>query len=155
MADIVIRAGSAKNVIAKQNPLVGLHILAKFFLSKSPDGQTNCISRTLGKFGIVDKSCSIEVNHQDIWVCEITKEIKSGQNNGAFVLWPKQKIDPSRIRKLIPGFYETKTEGKAVLIYPTTDASDYWMISKKTRQLFSKKFYAVVVPVEYGGTDAG
>lgn len=109
----------------------------------------NCISRTLGKFSIVDHDHKSKVQAKDIWLCQIVKEIHPGQNKGAFILRPVEKIDPENIRKIIPGFYNIQTINRAAIITPNTDPNDFWLLSKATRQIFSKKYYAVVVPIQY------
>jgi hypothetical protein len=128
-----------------------IYVVAKFFMSKAPNGSLNCISRTLGKFSIVDHAFQGKVDHQDIWVCRVTREIKPGQNSGAFVLMPIEKVDPVKIRKIIPGFYDLQKAGKAALVVPNTEPNALWMLSKATRQIFAKKYYAVIVPIAYVG----
>lgn len=127
----------------------GVYVVAKFFLSKAPDGKLNCISRTLGKFSIIHKDYEGIVENQEIWVCKILKEIKPNENNGAFVLKPVEKIKDTRLRKIIPGFYEVHPAGKAALIVPNTDPADCWMLSAATRKIYAKKYHAVVVAVAY------
>lgn len=127
----------------------GVYILAKFYLSKSPDGKMNCISRSLGKFSIVDRDYDGTINDQDIWVCKIVKEIQPRQNSGAFVLRPIERVDVDKVKKIIPGFYDAQPMGRAISIIPNTDPHDYWMLSKSTRKIFSRKYYAVVVPIAY------
>ena len=82
----------------------GVYTLAKFYLSRSPDGKMNCISRTLGKFSIVDREFEGVISDQDIWVCKIIKEIHPRKNIGAFVLRPIEQVDVDHIKKIIPGF---------------------------------------------------
>jgi hypothetical protein len=135
--------------IKNESQFIGVHVVAKFFLSKAPDGTYNCISRSLGKFSVVDKAHSSVVQCQDVWVCKIVKEIRPGQNSGAFVLLPVEKIEIERVRKIIPGFYNTQNHGKAICVVPNTDPSDCWMLSKATRSIFAKKHYAVIVPIMY------
>ena len=128
----------------------GLYVVAKFYLSKAPDGKLNCISRTLGKFSILDRADEERVENQDVWICKILREIKPNLNSGAFVLRPLEKIDADkRIRKIIPGFYEVREVGSAALVLPNTDPADCWMLTKTTREIFSKKYYAVIVPIAY------
>lgn len=129
----------------------GVYTLAKFYLSRSPEGKMNCISRTLGKFSIVDRNFEGTINNQDIWVCKIVKEIQPRKNIGAFVLWPIEQVDPDNIKKIIPGFYDAQPMGRVISIMPNTDPHDYWMLSKSTRRIFSKKYYAVIVPIAYQG----
>lgn len=133
-----------------QSSFEGLYVVAKFYLSRHPAGYYRCISRTLGKFGIVDKDFKGKVDHWDVWVCRITREIRPGKPSAAFVLMPVKKIEKpaEQLRKLIPGFYEVQNRGGAALILPTTEPGAYWILSRATRSLF-EKFYAVVVPVEY------
>lgn len=127
----------------------GVYVVAKFFMSKAPDGSFNCISRSLGKFSIIDRAFAGTVNCQDVWLCKVMRELKPGQNNGAFVLRPIEKVPIDKVRKIIPGFYDVQTIGKAVCIVPNTDPSDCWMLSKATRQIFARRHYAVIVPIAY------
>lgn len=129
----------------------GVFVVAKFYLSKSPTGKMHCISRTLGKFSILDRSFEGEVNDQDIWVCKIVKEINPGKNQGTFVLLPMELIHMDQVKKIIPGFYDARPLGRAISIVPNSDPHDYWMLSSGTRKIFSKKYYAVVVPIAYQG----
>jgi len=131
----------------------GLYVVAKFYHSKSPEGRMLPISRTLGKLGIVPAEHEEKIKDQDIWLCQIQEESKPGINAGAFILSPVKQIDPSRIRKLIPGFYDVHPVGKAALIVPKTDAEHYWILSKATRRMFSEKYHAVVVPCSVSAED--
>lgn len=135
---------------SKASPFAGVQVVAKWFFSKAPDGTMQCISRTLGKFSVLERQpdgSPSTVENYSVWVCEIVKEIRPGQNNGAFILRPIKKIDPSGIRKLIPGFYDLSIRDKVAVIKPNSDPEDYWMLSKATRQIFSKKYNAVIVPI--------
>ena len=136
-------------LIKESSIFEGVYTLAKFYLSRSPEGKMNCISRTLVKFSIIDRSFEGTINNQDIWVCKIVKEIQPRKNLGAFVLWPIERVDPDTIKKIIPGFYDAQPMGKVISIMPNTDPHDFWMLSKNTRKIFSKKYYAVVVPIAY------
>jgi hypothetical protein len=127
----------------------GVYTLAKFYLSRSPQGKMNCISRTLGKFSIVDRNFDGTINDQDIWVCKIVREISPRENVGAFILQPIELVEPDRIKKIIPGFYDAQPMGKVISIIPNTDPHDYWMLSKNTRKIFNKRYHAVVVPIAY------
>lgn len=134
----------------QQSLFQNVYVVAKFFTSKAPNGDTHCISRTLGKFSIVDNSFQGTVDNQSIWLCKITKEIKPNKNLGAFVLLPLKNVDPKSIKKVIPGFYDFQQAGKGMaLVRPNSDPSSYWMLSKATRQIFSKKYHAVIVPICY------
>lgn len=128
----------------------GLYVVAKFYLSRHPSGVYRCISRSLGKFSIVDKDFQGKVEHKEVWVCRITREIRPGENSAAFVLMPIKKLDnPSdQLRKLIPGFYEVLPKQGAALIIPQQDPEAYWILSRTTRSLFTN-YYAVIVPIEH------
>jgi len=127
----------------------GVFVVAKFYLSKAPDGRMKCISRTLGKFAIIDRNFPGVVDDQEIWVCRIVKEINPGRNQGTFILHPLEQVNIDNVKKIIPGFYDIRPLGKAVLIVPNTEPGDFWMLSSATRKIFSKKYYAVVVPIAY------
>jgi len=134
-------------MMSNQSNFDGIHVVAKFFLSKSPDGNMHLISRTLGKFSVLDTTSTAHVVNGDIWLCRITKEIRPGQNAGAFVLFPVKKVEPLEVRKLIPGFYEVNECEGTVILKPTESPSDYWMTASTTRQVFSRKYRAIIVPV--------
>jgi hypothetical protein len=127
----------------------GVHVVAKFYLSKSPSGDLKCISRTLGKFSILDRNFIGDVEDQDVWVCRIVREINVGRNQGTFILHPVEKVDMEQVRKIIPGFYDIRPYEHAVSIVPNSDPQDFWMLSSATRKIFSKKYYAVIVPIAY------
>lgn len=127
----------------------GTHVVAKFFISKAPNGEVNCISRTLGKFSIIDNNFKGEVKDGELWLCKIVKEIRPSKNTGTFILLPVKKTDPLQLRKLIPGFYTAKeAEDGAMVLTPDNNPSDYWILSAATRQIFAKKHYAVIVPIK-------
>ena len=136
-------------MLSSRSIFEGVYTLAKFYLSRSPSGKMNCISRTLGKFSIIDKEFEGVINDQDIWVCKVIKEIHPGKNIGAFVLRPIELVDIDRIKKIIPGFYDVQVMENAINIIPNIDPHDFWMLSKTTRKIFSKKYYAVIVPLAY------
>lgn len=139
-------------MLRKKSAFLGVHVVAKFFLSKAPDGKLNCISRSLGKFAILDRNYDNVVENQEFWVSKIVKEIKPGENNGAFILRPVEKIPTNRVRKIIPGFYDFHTTGNAAMVVPNTDPADFWVLSTSTRRIYAKKYYAVVVPIAYSET---
>jgi hypothetical protein len=127
----------------------GIHVVAKFYLSKDPEGEYSCISRTLGKFSIIHYDYKEMVGNKELWVCRIMGEIKPQKNYGALILKPVEKIEDTSIRKIIPGFYNVQKIGRAALVTPNTDPDKFWMISSNTRQLFSKRYYATIVPIAY------
>lgn len=129
----------------------GVYVVAKFYLSKAPNGRLNCISRTLGKFSILDRNFNGEVGDQDIWVCRIVREVNPGRSQGFFILFPLEKISIEQVKKIIPGFYDARPIGRAISIVPNTDPQDFWMLSSGTRKIFSKRYYAVVCPIAYTG----
>jgi hypothetical protein len=135
----------------KKSSFEGLYVVAKFLFSKSPDGKINCISRTLGKFSVIDKRFKGKVDHKDLWVCKVIGEFRPGANQGAFILMPLEKIEEpeNKIRKLIPGFYDVESHKGAVILTPQTDVDQFWIISGSTRKIFSKKYYAILVPINY------
>ena len=66
------------------------------------------------------------------------------------MLKPLEKINAEkRIRKIIPGFYDVKETEGAALVLPNTDPADCWMLSIGTREIFNKKYHAVIVPIAY------
>lgn len=132
----------------EQSIFTDLIVLAKFYRSKAPNGDYNFISRTLGKISLVEAEDQEILEDQDIWLSRIIKEVKPNTNQGAFILKPLKKVEPKLIKKLIPGFYESKEVGNAVVIYPNENKELLWLISKPTREIFSRKFSSLIVPFQ-------
>ena len=126
-----------------------VYVVAKFYKSKAPSGDMGFISRSLGKLAVIDKQYHGMVQEREIWICQIVKETRTGENNGVFVLRPVERIESDQIRKVIPGFYEVQQIGKAALISPNTDPDAKWILSRSTRRMFAKKYHAVIVPIRY------
>lgn len=147
-ADLHVKAQQSNR--PSPSPFEGLFVVAKFFNSKAPNGDFNCISRTLGKLSIIAKAFNGKVQDREVWISQIVCEIKPGQNQGNFVLMPHQKIeDIGKLRKLIPGFYDLEPLGKSAILRPKSDPQDLWVLSKATRQLYNRKYNAVVVPIQF------
>lgn len=132
------------------NP-TGLKVVLKFFLSKGPNDVTRLISRTMGKLALVSDQHGEVVQDQEIWFCEIEKEIGPDKNRGAFLVRPIKKVDPAKLKKLIPGFYKHIVNGKTVYLYPTSEPGEPWMLSSNTRKIFNSKYTSIIVPVESDG----
>lgn len=132
----------------EQSIFTDLIVLAKFYRSKAPNGDYNFISRTLGKISLIEAEDQEILTDQDIWLCRIMKEVKPRTNQGAFILKPLKKVDPTLIKKLIPGFYEAKEVENAVVIYPNENKEGLWLISKKSREIFSRKCNSLIVPFQ-------
>lgn len=127
----------------------GIKVTLKFFLSKGPDNVTKLISRTLGKLSLISDVHQGIVQDQEIWICEIEQEIGPNKKTGAFMVKPLKKVDPEKIKKLIPGFYSTMNDGNTVFLYPKENQSEPWIISINTRKLFNKRCTAIIVPIQY------
>ncbi len=126
----------------------GMKVVLKFFLSKGPNNVTKLISRTLGKLSLIEEKYTGKVGDQEIWVCEIEKEIGPNKNHGAFLVRPVRKVEPDRIKKLIPGFYSVIAHGKTVYLYPKDGPNEPWLVSINTRKIFNAKYTSIIVPIE-------
>lgn len=130
----------------ESSSLIGLQVVAKFFMSKDPKDQYKCISRTLGKLSIADSNSEKSVEDQEIWLCKVVHETHAGRNYGVFILEPVEKVEPTQVKKLIPGFYYEPTAiGKTLLVKPKENNS-YWMLSKETRKAYSERYHTIIVP---------
>ena len=137
----------------EQSIFKDLIVLAKFYRSKAPNGDYNFISRTLGKISLVESEDQEILQEQDMWLCRIVKEVKPNTNQGAFIVKPLKKVDPKGVKKLIPGFYEEKAIENAVVLYPNENKEALWLVSKPTREIFSRRFSSLIVPYQ-GNLDA-
>lgn len=138
---------------SSRSPFEGIYVIAKFYYSKAPDGSSKLISRSLGKFGILDRLAvrSKEVGNREVWLSKISGEIYPGKNHGAFLLCPKVKVeDPdTQLFKLIPGFFTVTPHGSSALLTPNSDPDKFWILSHGTRKIFSHKYHTMIVPIAY------
>lgn len=132
------------------NP-TGLKVVLKFFLSKGPNDVTRIISRTMGKLALVSDQYGDMVKNQEIWICEIEKEIGPDKNRGAFLVRPVKLVDPNSLKKLIPGFYKNIASSRTVYLYPTSEPKEPWLLSSNTRKIFNAKYTSIIVPIEFEG----
>lgn len=127
----------------------GMKVVLKFFSSKDPAGKMKLVSRTLGKLSLIEEKHANTVQDQDIWICEIEKEIHPNRNQGVFLVKPLEKVAPDKIKKLIPGFYSHISHERTIFLYPKSSPSDPWLISVNTRKAFNSKYTSIIVPIEY------
>ncbi len=128
----------------------GMKVALKFFSSKDPQGNTKLISRTLGKLSLIEEKHANMVQDQEIWICEIEKEIHPNRNQGVFLVRPIKKItEPEKIKKLIPGFYSQITHEKTVFLFPKNSPEEPWLISVNTRKAFNNKVTSIIIPIEF------
>lgn len=125
-----------------------MKVVLKFFSSKGPNGNTKLVSRTMGKLSLIEESSANIVKDQEIWICEIEKEIHPNRNHGVFLVKPLKIVKPESIKKLIPGFYSNISYEKTMFLYPKNFPSDPWLLSINTRKVFSK-YTSVIIPIEY------
>lgn len=124
----------------------GMKVVLKFYSSKSPNGEMKLISRTLGKLSLIEESYINIVKDQEIWICEIEKEIHPNRNQGVFLVKPIELISPEKVNKLIPGFYSYVSHEKTIFLYPKSSPSEPWLISINTRKAFNK-YISIIVPI--------
>jgi hypothetical protein len=148
---MVVASGRKERTPPQSSPFEGLYVVAKFYMSRAPDGSFGFISRTLGKLSVLDESVEHQVRNKEFWVSKIVREAWPGLNRGAFVLRPVKRVEPvpEALHKLIPGFYTEEAIGKAVVLHPKDDPAKYWIVSHTTRSIFSKRYHAIIVPVAF------
>lgn len=127
---------------------IGIKVVLKFHNSKDPNGNIRLVSRTLGKLSLVNNDFSGVVNDQEVWICQIEKEIHPNRNKGVFIVRPIKKVDVSKLKKLIPGFYRHVAHDRTIFLYPKSLQNEPWLISIETRSAFSSKYISIIVPID-------
>jgi len=127
----------------------GMKVVLKFFSSKGPNGEMKLVSRTLGKLSLIEEKYVNIVKDQEIWICEIEKEIHPNRNQGFFLVKPVELVPPEKIKKLIPGFYSHVSHERTIFLYPKSSPNEPWLVSLNTRKAFNNKYTSVIVPIEY------
>lgn len=144
-----------------------MHTLVKFYERTMPEGGRPghpVVTATLGKRGLIDihwRPLPGQETPQsgEFWRVQIVRETQIGQNKGAFILHPIEKVTVGSIRKLQPGFYSQieHAQGNTLVVMPTHGLGDlgpqevpYIMLLALKNSLFRKKGYSSIV-VNLGG----
>jgi hypothetical protein len=130
------------------NTVVGMLTVAKFHNNADTDSFNKVISRTLGKFGLIDKDYAGEYpKPEEFWVVKIKKNIKPDKTEGCFILEPLKKLDfTNDVGKLAWGMYSIEEIGKAVtIIRPNQEYQNkYWQLPLEERKHFKNKAVIVI-----------
>lgn len=130
----------------------GVYTVVKFILNTNYDtrNQNRIITKTLGKFGVVDTDYQGPCpNHDEFWLCKIVKEIKAGTPKGCIVLTPIMKLDRNCIKSLIPntGLSTEYVENGICYVTPS-NPNNYYLIPLDYRK--SNKAHRVTICVNPG-----
>ena len=128
--------------------LQGIKTIVKFFQSEgTPNHPSTLMTRTLGKFGYVDKDYKNAENYPvdgEFWVVQIVREAKSNTNTGCFILEPIRKINIEETIKLVPGLYTEEAIGNVLLIKPKNKGNWIFPLNEIKKEKL-KKYYAMIV----------
>jgi len=134
-----------------KNIAIGIYTIAEFHLNKDQDSQNKVISRSLGKFGLIDNSYEGEYPKQEeFWLVKIKNNIRPELAQGCFILDPILKVDfTTEVGKLVSGMYKTEEFGPALVIITPNEEykGKFWQIPLEERKKFKNK--AVVVKQFY------
>ena len=132
----------------------GIYTCVKFIMNTNYDtkNQNRIITKTLGKFGVVDTDYNGPTpDHDQFWLTKIVKEIKAGTPKGCIVLTPIMKLDRLWIKPLIPKTgLSTEYEENGISYVTPTNQSQYYIIPLDYRK--SVKTCRVMICVNPGPT---
>lgn len=144
--------------------------IAKFINNDNPDSSHQLITKTFGKYGVLDRAATAALDRKpragEFWTCEILLETRAGTPGGLFVLKPLQLV-PKReggrdhdIMYLAAGLYRTEKRDNVMLVTPDAELADqHWICSNTMRRHLMRRYasddqYGVnAVIVVYGGDD--
>jgi len=130
----------------------GIFTVCKFIVNASYDvrNQNRIITKTLGKFGVVDTDYQgPSPNHDEFWLCKIVKEIKAGTPKGCIVLTPIMRLERNQIKSLIPNTGRSTEFVEDGICYVTpTNPNGYYLIPLEYRK--SNKEFRVTLCVNQG-----
>ena len=130
----------------------GIYTVCKFIMNATYDtrNQNRIITKTLGKFGVVDTDYQGPCpNHDEFWLVKIVKEIKAGTPMGCIVLTPIMKLERNQIRSIVPntGMSTVFVEDGICYVTPNNQKG-YFLIPLEYRK--SNKDYRVTICVNPG-----
>ena len=126
----------------------GIYTLAKFHRNADLESPNKVVTRTLGKFGFIDRNYKGTLpKFEEFWIVKIKYNIKPEDTQGCLILEPIRKVDyKNEVGKLVWGMYSIENVGKAVaLIYPNEEFNNrLWQLPLEERKKFKKKSVIVV-----------
>lgn len=131
-----------------ENNINGIYTLAKFHKNADSDSPNRIVTRTLGKFGFIDRNYEgIMPKYEEFWIVKIIYNIKPDDTQGCLILEPIRKVDyKQEVGKLVWGMYSIKEVGKAItLIIPNEEFKNkLWQLPLEERKRYKKKAVIVV-----------
>lgn len=128
--------------------LQGVKTIVKFFQSDgTPNHPSTLMTRTLGKFGVIDKAYTNTENYPvggEFWIVKVVREAKPSTNTGCFILEPLTKINIEDTIKLVPGLYTEETLGNILFIVPKNKGNWIFPLNEIKKEKL-KKYYALIV----------
>lgn len=126
----------------------GIYTLAKFHRNADFESSNKIITRTLGKFGFIDRNYDgVMPKNEEFWIVRIKYNIKPDDNSGCLVLEPIRKVDyKEEVGKLVWGMYTAQNIGKVTtLIIPNEEFENrLWQLPLEERKRYRRKAVIVV-----------
>ena len=140
--------------------ITGIRTVVKFFTNVQPktggtiEGKpkmhNHLITRTLGKFGVIDSKWEPIDNNTpkdgEFWLVELVRETSPAKAKGVFILRPIRQISTSEVQRLSPGMYDEENEEGTIIITPNLRDDLYWMLPLSLRKSMTD---ATAVIVKY------
>ena len=128
--------------------IIGIYTIAKFHRNADSESPNKVVTRTLGKFGFIDRNYEGELpKYEEFWLVRVKSNIRPDETQGCLILEPIRKIDYKKeVGKLVWGMYHTEDVGKAItLIVPNKEYEDkLWQLPLEERKKYRKKAVIVV-----------
>lgn len=135
--------------------------IVKFHENKDRDNRNNLITRSLGKFGVIQTAWFENKRPDQIpkagefWKVRIIKEVGVGHREGCFVMHPLENVHVTEIEKLLPGMYDEEYINNILLIKPTPGLSrsgrGNWIIPLAIRKKITGVYAVIVDLIEQSG----
>ena len=131
-----------------QAAIQGTITIVKFFQSTgTANHPATLMTRTMGKFGVVDREYKNDTNYPadgEFWKVKIVREARPNSNTGCFILEPICKMNVDELIKLVPGLYTEDPIGNILLIRPKNKGNWIFPLNEIKKDKL-RKYYALVV----------
>lgn len=127
---------------------IGVLTLAKYHRNQDSDSTNRIVTRTLGKFGIINKEYKGEIPKEDeFWLTRIVDNIKPNEHQGCFIVEPVKKVSYDNVGKLLLGMYEEILPVNDCLIFikPVEQfKGSIWQLALEDRKKYKNKSVIVI-----------
>lgn len=127
---------------------IGVITLAKYYHNRDTESTNRIVTRTLGKFGIINKDYKGEIPKEDeFWLTKIVDNIKPTEHIGCLIVEPIKKIEYENVGILLQGMYdEVPSDNPCLVFIKPKEAfkNSIWQLPLEDKKKYKNKSVIVI-----------